>query len=132
MQQAALPPAAAGAGVAGGDPREEEAPEYPPPPAYYRLFAPPVPTTAAAALDGDGADAEEEGEGGAAMGGIGPMGEEEDSFPLPRPALPRRGQRVEVFGFPLAFLDEVRYGVSLCLVDAVASTDRWVNRPTDN
>jgi hypothetical protein len=52
---------------------------------------------------------EEEEEGAAAKdeeAGDGVVGKEEN-FPLPPPAIPLRGKPVTVFGFPVAYLDEV-------------------------
>ena len=81
----------------------EEAPEYPPPPAYFRMFAPPM----KAHEDEDEDEAEEEEVLGTSKRGEGEAGEE-DNFPLPPPAIPLRGTPVSVFGFPVAYLDEVR------------------------
>jgi len=62
-------------------------------------------------MDGGGEEEgeEEEEEGAAAKdeeAGEGVVGKEEN-FPLPPPAIPLRGKPVTVFGFPVAYLDEV-------------------------
>ena len=96
----------AAAGAVAGGMEEEEAPEYPPPPAYFRMFAPP------AKAHDEYEDEEGEGEEGQHQGRSaredGGEAGEEDNFPLPPPAIPLRGMPVSVFGFPVAFLDEVK------------------------